>query len=85
MITLVRTHPADSVVAFFNFTDAGAGAALPVLTIPDGGPPSGRAWANLLEPEEPLVDQGTRVSLAPWGFAAYHIRPHLGVVKGAGR
>jgi len=85
VITLVRTHPEDTVVGLFNFTADRAGAVLPAPRIPSGGPRLGEAWANLFDPGEAVLDQGTRVSLAPWGFAAYHLRPRPGAARGAGR
>ena len=85
VVTLVRTHPEDTVVCLFNLT--GHESAVP---LPAPGPPSATAtcageWLNLLHADAVGLAPGERVRLDPWGFAAYHLNPDLDNGKGAGQ
>jgi maltooligosyltrehalose trehalohydrolase len=84
VVTLVRTHLEDTVVGLFNLTGDAAVAVLPSRTAGES-PPQGDGWINLFEPGSPGLAPGEQVSLAPWGFAAYHLVPRDAATKGAGR
>ena len=75
VVTLVRHHPKNTVVAFFNLSDATPEVAVPALgssgrwdhLVGSGDPEFGRARAcgpESAEAENPF-------SLAPWSFCAY--------------
>jgi hypothetical protein len=83
VITLVRTHPLDTVVVFFNVSAAAVEATLP-------SPPMGWTgsdslpWHLLLDPGAPECGgpgeslppaqaAGQSVALGPWEFGAYHL------------
>ena len=83
VITLVRTHPSETVVSLFNLADAAAASVLPADA---AGSRAGRAcWRNLLAPETPAMEQGARFHLAPWGFAVYQATPDGDSLKGVAR
>jgi maltooligosyltrehalose trehalohydrolase len=72
LLTAVRTHPEDTVLSFFNLTDSISAGTLATGTAA-AGDPNRRRWRNLLDPDAPVLAEGARVSLEPWGFAAYHL------------
>jgi maltooligosyltrehalose trehalohydrolase len=85
-VTLLRTHWRDSVVAFFNLSDAPAPVALPWPPPGAARGPDGPGWVMLLDGADPglggdgdllpaLGVPGQAVLLAPWGFCAYHLAP----------
>jgi maltooligosyltrehalose trehalohydrolase len=75
VVTLVRRHPKNSVVAFFNLCDDGQTVAVPTLGRPQawshlvgsGDPEFGRALP--CGPDEATCDEP--FPLAPWSFCAY--------------
>jgi maltooligosyltrehalose trehalohydrolase len=84
VLTLVRSHPLDAVVALFNVSPVATGGALP--SAPIGWPvPAGEpCWEKLLDARaaefggrgDPLPQRcapGDETSLGPWEFCAYHL------------
>jgi maltooligosyltrehalose trehalohydrolase len=83
LVTLVRTHPLDTVVVFFNVSAAATEGTLPDL--PNGWDGSdGPSWQRLFDPGAPDCGgmgetlpkeraPGETVALGPWEFGAYHL------------
>jgi maltooligosyltrehalose trehalohydrolase len=85
VVTLVRAHPLDTVVVFFNVSELAAEAMLPS---PPGGWAGGDGppWQKLFDPGAtdcggsgetlpPERHAGAGVALGPWEFGAYHLAP----------
>jgi maltooligosyltrehalose trehalohydrolase len=84
VVTLIRSHPRESVVALFNVSAEPAQAALPPA--PRGGPApeATRCWSKLIDAGAPafggrgealphVLAPGDTVSLRPWKFCAFRV------------
>jgi maltooligosyltrehalose trehalohydrolase len=80
-----RTHPEDTVMTLFNLTGDVSAGTLTVETSAQSEHRSARPWHNLLDPDAPVMVEGARVSLEPWGFAVYHLGTEAGGEKGVTR
>jgi maltooligosyltrehalose trehalohydrolase len=84
VITLVRSHPRQAVVALFNVSAEPAQAALPPAPLGGPAPDEARCWSKLIDAGAPAfggsaeaqpdpLAPGDAVSLRPWEFCAYQV------------
>jgi maltooligosyltrehalose trehalohydrolase len=84
VITLIRSHPRDAVIALFNVSAEPTGATLPAPPLGRTAPDGTLRWSKLIEagssafggPGETLphvLESGATVALRPWNFCAYHL------------
>jgi maltooligosyltrehalose trehalohydrolase len=84
VVTLVRTHPRQAVVALFNVSAEPARPVLPSAPLGGPTPAAGPGWIKLVDAGAPefgglaetrpdALAPGDTVSLGPWEFCAYHL------------